>query len=124
MTNVRYLVYIDEISKYNSELPTDDPEFTSQLNTAGFKVYQNESFSIKNIYIDLNGAAVAFNFNKTADAIKISWYNYLSESNLTVLSFSLSDIFAYVLEQNLYYENRFATIISVKAFVPETFFLI
>ena len=116
VTNVYYIVYIDKVPTYNSDLPITVQELADQLDEAGFRIYQNVSYKIKNIYIDLNDSAVIFNFNKTATALQSSWHNYLTTSNVTELNFSNSDISIKVFEQNLYFDQS-KPIIGIKYIV-------
>ncbi len=107
VTYVYYIMAIDGEVKLRENLPQLDNEALGELNNDlavnGLILSRGPYVKTRVVYVDTDSATVSFKKAPTANAIKNSWIQYLSNSNVAVSSSSLT---VWIVEQNLYYDMK------------------
>jgi hypothetical protein len=107
VTYVYYIMAIDGKVRLRESLPELDGsalrELGADLSVNGLSLASGPYVRTRVVYVDTNSATVAFKKAPTASAIKNSWIQYLTNSDVSV---SASGLVVWIVEQNLYYDMK------------------
>lgn len=105
VTYVYYIMAIDGVVHLRDSLPELNTESETKLNNElhvnGFSLSRGPYVKTRTIFIDAQSATVAFNEGEALNSIKSAWIQYLSASDVSVIS---SNINIWWIDQNLYYD--------------------
>ncbi|CAF0782126.1 unnamed protein product [Brachionus calyciflorus] len=110
-TLIYYIIAIDGLVKYETELPrqmsNQTLELSKELIKIGFKPNQLSSYvQIRSIYVDTNQRPVEFNIDLVQNILKESWKTYLNDAHFSLTSIESFSIIVKVIQQSLYYSKE------------------
>lgn len=104
---IYYIVAIDGLVKYESELPSSWSDLDQSLTKIGFKTVSKESLCrVRSILIDTNERPAEFNHDLLSLILEQSWTEHIKKNGFILLPTNSLRINVKVIKQSLYYVNE------------------